>query len=29
MMNTRTTATVKFRDKLGIDQHDPILTKEQ
>ena len=29
MMDTRTKAVLKFRDKLGINQHDPILTKEQ
>ena len=29
MMDTKTTAAVKFRDKLGINQHDLILTKEQ
>ena len=29
MMDTKTTAVVKFRDKLGINQHDLILTKEQ
>ena len=28
MVDTKT-AAVKFRDKLGINQHDLILTKEQ
>ena len=28
MMDTRTTKTVKFRAKLKINQHDPILTKK-
>ena len=28
MMDNKTTAVVKFRAKLGIDQHDTILTKE-
>ena len=28
-MGTRTKAPVKIRAKLGINQHDPILTKEQ
>ena len=29
MMDTRTTGAVKFRATLGINQHDPILTKEK
>ena len=29
MMDTRTTKAVEFRAKFKINQHDPILTKEQ
>ena len=29
MMDTRTTKAVEFRGKCKINQHDPILTKEQ
>ena len=28
-MDTRTTKVVEFRAKFKINQHDPILTKEQ
>ena len=29
MIETRTTAAVKFSAKLGINQHDPLVTKKQ
>ena len=29
MMDSRTTAAITFRAKLGINRHDPMLTKEQ
>ena len=29
MMDTRTTKAVEFRAKFKINQHDPVLTKEQ
>ena len=28
-MGSRTTAAITFRAKLGINRHDPMLTKEQ
>ena len=28
-MDSRTTAAITFRTKLGINRHDPMLTKEQ
>ena len=28
-MDSRTTAAIMFRAKLGINRHDPMLTKEQ
>ena len=28
-MDCRTTAAVEFRTRLGLGQHDPIMTQEQ